>query len=69
MPRLPPRFLPRPEDLDSLKEKILSVNQQPVAVTGTRRGVSIQGMGGIGKSVLAAAISRDEDVRQAFPDG
>ena len=26
-------------------------------------------MGGIGKSVLAAAIARDEDVRQAFPDG
>jgi len=47
----------------------LGANQQPVAVTGTRRGVSIQGMGGIGKSVLAAAISRDEDVRQAFPDG
>ncbi|MEO1507944.1 MAG: NB-ARC domain-containing protein, partial [Cyanobacteria bacterium J06633_23] len=69
MPRLPPRFLPRPEDLDSLKEKILGANQQPVAVTGTRRGVSIQGMGGIGKSVLAAAIARDEAVRQAFADG
>ena len=69
MPRLPPKFLPRPEDLAALKEKILSANHQPVAVTGTRRGVSIQGMGGIGKSVLAAAVARDEDVRQAFPDG
>ncbi|MEM9265924.1 MAG: NB-ARC domain-containing protein, partial [Cyanobacteria bacterium P01_F01_bin.13] len=69
VPRLPPKFLPRPEDLDALKEKILNSTQQPVAVTGTRRGVSIQGMGGIGKSVLAAVIARDEDVRQAFPDG
>lgn len=69
MPRLPPKFLPRLEDLNALKEKILGEDQQPVAVTGTRRGVSIQGMGGIGKSVLAAAIARDESVRQAFPDG
>ena len=26
-------------------------------------------MGGIGKSVLAASLARDEEVRQAFPDG
>ncbi|MEM9485001.1 MAG: NB-ARC domain-containing protein, partial [Cyanobacteria bacterium P01_F01_bin.116] len=70
MPRLPPKFLPRPEDLDALKEKILGEDQHPVVVTGSRRGVnSIQGMGGIGKSVLAAAIARDVAVRQAFPDG
>ena len=69
VPRLPPKFLPRPEDLDALKAKILGSGQQPVAVTGIRRGMSIQGMGGIGKSVLAAAIARDEAVRQAFPDG
>ncbi|MEO0459076.1 MAG: NB-ARC domain-containing protein, partial [Cyanobacteria bacterium P01_A01_bin.114] len=69
IPRLPPKFLPRPEDLDALKTKILNPTQAPVAVTGTRRGVSIQGMGGIGKSVLAAAIARDKAVRQAFPDG
>ncbi|NEQ50352.1 MAG: hypothetical protein F6K11_09505, partial [Leptolyngbya sp. SIO3F4] len=69
VPRLPPKFLPRSEDLRTLKEKVAGADQQPVAVTGTRRGVSIQGMGGIGKSVLAAAIARDDDVRQAFPDG
>ena len=29
----------------------------------------MQGMGGIGKTVLAAAIVQDEDIRRAFPDG
>ncbi|MBT9310638.1 NB-ARC domain-containing protein [Leptothoe kymatousa] len=52
-----------------LKTTILGSSQPPVAVTGTRRGLSIQGMGGIGKSVLAAALARDSAVRQAFADG
>src|SRR5262249_45889723 len=29
----------------------------------------VQGMGGIGKTVLAAALAHDSEVRQAFPDG
>ena len=29
----------------------------------------VQGMGGIGKSVLAAALARDIEIRRAFPDG
>ncbi|MGI8504557.1 MAG: NB-ARC domain-containing protein, partial [Hassallia sp.] len=29
----------------------------------------VQGMGGIGKTVLATALARDEEVRRAFPDG
>jgi len=31
--------------------------------------VGVHGMGGIGKSVLAAALARDRKVREAFPDG
>ena len=31
--------------------------------------VGVQGMGGIGKTVLAAALAHDSEVRQAFPDG
>ena len=33
------------------------------------RNTAMQGMGGIGKTVLAEAICRDEVVQQAFPDG
>ena len=32
-------------------------------------GLGVQGMGGIGKTVLAAALAQDSEVRQAFPDG
>ena len=31
--------------------------------------MGVQGMGGIGKTVLAAALGRDSEVRLAFPDG
>ena len=31
--------------------------------------MGVQGMGGIGKTVLAAALAHDSEVRQAFPDG
>ena len=40
-----------------------------VAIASGEEAVGIQGMGGIGKSVLAAAIARDPEVRQAFPGG
>ncbi|MEK7753367.1 MAG: NB-ARC domain-containing protein, partial [Acidobacteriota bacterium] len=30
---------------------------------------ALSGMGGIGKTVLAQALTRDEVVKQAFPDG
>ena len=31
--------------------------------------VGLAGMGGVGKSVLAAALANDEAIRRAFPDG
>jgi len=36
--------------------------RQPIALT------ALSGMGGIGKTVLAQALTRDEAVQQAFPD-
>ena len=38
-----------------------------MTIAGT--GLGLHGQGGIGKSVLAAALARDEVVRRAFPDG
>lgn len=69
VPDLPPHFLPRPADLNSLKQSVLADMQRPVVVTGTARRVGLQGMGGIGKSVLATSLARDCEVRRAFPDG
>lgn len=68
VPELPLHYLPRPDDLASVKAALLG-REQPVAITGATRKVGLQGMVGIGKSVLAAAIAYDNEVRQAFPDG
>lgn len=68
VPELPPNFLPRLE-LQSLKAQVLSAVQQPVVMTGAAQRIGVQGMGGIGKSVLAAALAREPEVQAAFPDG
>jgi len=73
-PSLPSDFLPRPEDLASLKELVLSSGEEKSAITGkTTEGclpsdarVGLQGMGGIGKSVLAAALAWDDQVLEGF---
>ena len=54
VPKLPPHFLPRPEDLQELKGRLLAPATQTVVMTGQPRQVGLQGMGGIGKTVLAA---------------
>jgi NB-ARC domain/SEFIR domain len=68
VPDLPPHYLPREEVLTGLKQKLLS-GEASIAITGQSQAVGVRGMGGIGKSVLAAALARDREVRQAFPDG
>src|SRR5271165_2613313 len=68
VPELPPHYLPREADLLGLKMKLL-VGGANVGITGQSSAVGIHGMGGVGKTVLAAALARDSEVRQAFPDG
>jgi hypothetical protein len=68
VPELPPHYLPREANLTGLKRKLLS-GDASVAITGQGQALGVQGMGGIGKSVLAAALARDSEVRQTFPDG
>lgn len=69
VPELPLNSLPRFDELEDQKKLVLDSTNQPVAVTGTALRVGVQGMGGIGKSVLAAMLARDEEVRYSFPDG
>jgi WD40 repeat protein len=68
VPETPPHFLLRPGHLRALKDSVLGETGSPIALTGKAR-VGLQGMGGIGKSVLAAALARDVHVQRAFPDG
>jgi WD40 repeat protein/S1-C subfamily serine protease len=69
VPKLPRHFLPRSKYLEPLKATVLADVDKPIAFTGATRKVVVSGMGGIGKSVLAVALARDDDVRRAFPDG
>lgn len=69
VPNLPSGFVPRPELVSRVKHLLLADLQRPVVVTGAAARVGIHGLGGIGKSVLAAALARDQDLRRAFPDG
>ena len=63
-PALPENFVNRPELLDALRNTLFT--------EGANRNIALtamQGIGGIGKTVLAQAVCRDEVVQQAFPDG
>ena len=63
----PPRAVVVREELAALREAVLAAGDGVVGVTGAALGV--HGQGGIGKTVLAAALARDEQVRRRFPDG
>lgn len=69
VPRLPRRFQARPADFAALTDLVLPDNRGPTVVDGQKQATIVQGMGGAGKSVLAAAFARSVDVRRAFRDG
>jgi WD40 repeat protein len=69
VPRLPAHFLARPDRLDPLVAALRADLDRPVVLSGATARVGLHGMGGIGKSVLAASVARDRRIREAFPDG
>jgi hypothetical protein len=61
-PPLPPYFVPRPDDLDRVRQALLSTSNGPGLVIS-----AVYGMGGIGKTTPAAALVRQADVRDWRP--
>jgi hypothetical protein len=66
VPYLPTYFVERPEAKEKLKQCLFS---EATTKTGTLVVSAIYGLGGIGKSTLAAALAYDPDVQAHFPDG
>lgn len=69
VPELPPHYLSRSENLQTLENFLLADANRPVVMTGTSRKVGLCGMGGAGKSVIASGLARDCEVRRSFSDG
>lgn len=69
VPRLPTPYLDRAERLDALRARVLIDAFRPVDLEPDQRITSLTGMGGVGKSVLAAALAQLPEVRRSFQDG
>ena len=73
VPDRPLNYLPRPVELETLKELILAEQNSSVVIAGKKQvghsRISLHGMGGIGKSVLAAAVVCELEILERFPDG
>ena len=55
------------DELATVRAGLLSGGSAAVGITGG--SVGVYGDGGIGKTVLAAAVARDPSIRRHFPDG
>jgi len=65
-PPLPAYFVPRPEVSVPLKAQLLGDGGCP---SGALVVSAVHGLGGIGKSTLVAALAREKEVLERFPDG
>jgi hypothetical protein len=63
-PPLPTNFVPRAKELQKLRQMVIGDASDQRSAT-----IALQGMGGIGKSVIAAALCHDDVIQAAFPDG
>lgn len=65
LPNLPPGYVPRTSDIAALKPILLG-SDAPTNGIGRTRAVGLFGADGIGKTILATALVRDDDIRNAF---
>jgi hypothetical protein len=69
VPKRPSVFVARALDLDRLRTQVLSELTGAVGLTGKPSVFGLYGPGGIGKTVLAAELTRDAETLAYFPDG
>lgn len=66
---LPPHYLSRAEPLDRLNKLVFPDSSQPIVITASKGVTALEGMAGIGKSVLATAFARACGTRRRFNHG
>lgn len=64
-PPIPSYFVSRPELSNPIRQRLLTRSN----AAGVRRLLAIRGLGGSGKSTIAAALAWDPEVREHFRDG
>ncbi|MFW5692392.1 MAG: NB-ARC domain-containing protein, partial [Chloroflexota bacterium] len=69
VPLLPDWYIERGSDVHDLQAALRADALAPVVVTSRQQTLTLQGMGGLGKSTMAAALCRLCDVRYSFADG
>lgn len=69
VPRAPPHFVSRLADLERLKHAILHGGSTAAVVIPAGAGPGASGHAGLGKTVLAIALTHDAEIRRAVPDG
>jgi len=69
VPEPPPHLMNRPQQLEALRQTLLSGTRAVVGVSGTSGRIGVHGLGGVGKTVLAQLVATDDVVRSTFPDG
>ena len=69
VPALPPHLQHRPEELGALRESLTAGELRKTTAITSAGHVGIQGMGGVGKTVMAVLAARDYTVRRQFQNG
>jgi len=69
VPVLPPHFQHRPDEISALRESLTAAQLNETMVVTSAGHIGLQGMGGVGKTVMAALAARDYTVRRQFQNG
>ncbi|MGA2985685.1 MAG: NB-ARC domain-containing protein [Terriglobia bacterium] len=69
VPAPPAHLQHRPDELRALRESVTAAELSETTVITSAGHVGLQGMGGVGKTVMAALTARDYTVRRQFQNG
>lgn len=69
VPSLPRAYITRDALFQQARDALLRDAISPLIIQTAQRAIVVSGMGGVGKSTLAAALAHDCQVRRSFPDG